>query len=202
MESCASFDADGDVDHPTQAPNQDRLSAESEPTVSFDVSSGKLLVASVSFDLFSGKFKGRSFVHVTDWSTSEDGGSGDGLLSDGNAVAPGGETSLVWGWVDVPGVALVGTEGEEGDSSISLGNDVGLQVCGSPSASIFELDAMGIESPMCGASKDVVSGGKESVTMGGAISLSFPFPFVMDASQPVEAEDPRVLRCFNNIVEG
>jgi hypothetical protein len=178
---------------------------ESESTVFFDVSSGKLLVAPVSFDLFSGKDEGRSFAHVTDWATSEVGGSEDGLLlSDGNAVGPGCATSLVWGWVDVPGVGLVGMEGEKGDSSISLGNDVGLQACGSPSADIFELDAMGIESSVYGASKGVVSAGRESVTMGGAISLSFPFSFVIDASHPVETEDPllNVLRCFNNVVEG
>lgn len=204
VEPCASLDTDGDGDHPTQAPNQDRLSMESESTVFFDVSSGKLLVAPVSFDLFSGKDEGRSFAQVTDWTTSEAGGSEDGPFSDGNAVGPGCATSLVWGWVDVPGVRLVGTEGEEGDSSISLGNDAGLQACGSPSADIFELDAMGIESFVDGASEGVVSTGRESVTRGGAISLSFPFSFVMDASHLVEAEDPllNVLRCFNDIVEG
>ena len=180
------------------------MSAESESAVFFDISSDKLLVAPVSLDLFSGKVEGRSFAHVTDWATSGASGSEDGLLSDGNAVGRSCVTSLVWRWVDISGVGLVGTEGEEGDSSISLGNDVGLQACGSPSADIFELDAMGIESSMCGASKDVVSAGRERVATGGAISLSFPFPFVMDANHPVEAEDPRlnVLRCFNNIVEG
>ena len=106
-------------------------------------------------------------------------------------------TSAVWGWVDELGVGvwLVGTEGEGGDRSTS-------EACGSSSSDIFELDAMAAESSVYGASKDVVSAGRESVTMGGAISLSFPFSFVMDASHPVE--DPRlnVLRRFNNIVKG
>ena len=63
---CASFDAGGDGDHPTQAPNQDRLSTESELTIFFDVSSGKLLVGSVSVALFSVELDGGSFAQVTD----------------------------------------------------------------------------------------------------------------------------------------